>query len=126
MRSAPVLALLATLACASPALAQSGENIRHVKNVQFPDLNERGEANLGTDLEFATITVPSPAAVVVETPPSLAPDAAKKPVTKKSTKKKAKKKKRPTCKTRKQKRTKACKRIAAKRKAAARKRESRK
>ncbi|CAA9535494.1 MAG: hypothetical protein AVDCRST_MAG85-4071, partial [uncultured Solirubrobacteraceae bacterium] len=40
----------------------TGENIKPVKNIPYPNLNEPAETNAGTDLEFATITVAGPGA----------------------------------------------------------------
>ena len=48
----------------APAVEQEGrgENIKHVKNVPFADFHNEEQQNFGTDIEFATITLPAPAA----------------------------------------------------------------
>jgi hypothetical protein len=61
LRGALVVTTLACLTAAPAASAAEqtgrGEGIRHVKNIAYPELNAPGEANAGTDLEFATLTV---------------------------------------------------------------------
>jgi hypothetical protein len=58
MRHPAAAALAAALALAVPAAAQAagaGENIRHVANVEYPNLFAPNERNAGTDIEFAEI-----------------------------------------------------------------------
>ena len=59
--AAALLALGALAAAPSAALAVStdgrGEGIQHIKNLPYPEHNAPDEANAGTDLEFATLTV---------------------------------------------------------------------
>jgi hypothetical protein len=68
----------------------SGVNIRHLKNIPFPNLNAPEETNAGTDLEFATITIPVAEVVEQVTAPV---KAVTKPATKKAAKRKATKRK---------------------------------
>ena len=61
-RLLPALALAAASLTAQPALALetegTGANVKHVRNVQYPNLHAPDEVSHGTDLEFATLTVP--------------------------------------------------------------------
>jgi hypothetical protein len=64
-RSRLPLAVLALLLAGLPATALGqgrGANVRHVKNLSFPDIHPDDELkNSGTDIEFAAITLPAPA-----------------------------------------------------------------
>jgi len=53
----------------------TGENIAPVKNVPYPNLNQKDEVNSGTDLEFATLTVAGPDAPKPGTPGGSPPPA---------------------------------------------------
>jgi hypothetical protein len=59
-----ILALTAlTATFVAPAAAAAvekegtGENVKHVRNIAYPNLNAPDETNAGTDLEFVTLTV---------------------------------------------------------------------
>jgi len=134
LRAVPALAaVLATAALPSPASAAvetegTGVNMTHLRNIQFPHFDE-GAASQGTDLEFATITVPGPAAVIAPVAPLSVP-AALRPTGKPAVKKrrttvprkcrryKAGSKRRAAC-------VKAERRKAARRRAAAKRRAAR-
>lgn len=76
-RVVPLLAV--ALAAAPPAVAGAvesegtGIDVRHVRNVPYPDLHAPDEVNAGTDLEFLTVTIPGGPAAVVTAPPATTP-----------------------------------------------------
>ena len=75
------LLIAAILPAAAPAAEKTGrgENIKPIKNISYPDLNNPSgskQLNAGTDLEFATITVAGPATPPgVPGPPAVTPPA---------------------------------------------------
>jgi hypothetical protein len=73
-RLALLLALLSLVVAPTTASAVEqtgrGAGIAHVKNIAYPDLHASDERNHGTDLEFATITLPGSEAAAPAAPGS--------------------------------------------------------
>jgi hypothetical protein len=91
-RGSLVVSLLG-IALGAPAAAGAveqegrGEAIKHVKNIEFPNIRQEGTKNGGTDLEFAVITVKA----AESSPPVVTPPRKVQPPAKANKPKKAKK-----------------------------------